>query len=109
MAGGALVREARRRAGLTQGELAARARTTQSAVARVESGRTSPSYDTVLRLVAACGFTPDIHLEPDDDQHDLSLATPLLRMTPQERADHHDQVVAVFQELREAGRVARAG
>lgn len=109
MAGGALVREARRRAGLTQSELAARAGTTQSAVARVESGRTSPSYDMVMRLVGLCGFTPDIHLEPDDAQHDLSLATPLLRMDPQQRADHHDQVVAVFEELREAGRVARAG
>ncbi len=109
MTGGVLVREARRRAGLTQGELAARAGTTQSAIARVESSRTSPSYDTVLRLVTACGFTPDIHLEPDDGQHDLSLAAPLLRMTPQERADHHDHVVAVFEELRAAGRGARAG
>lgn len=109
MAGGALVREARRRAGLTQGELARRTGTTQSAVARVEGGRTSPSYDTVLRLVAACGFTPDIHLEPDDGQHDLSLATPLLRMTPQERADRHDEIVAVFEELKQAGEGARAG
>lgn len=109
MAGGALVREARRRAGLTQAELAARAGTTQSAVARLESGRTSPSYDTVLRLVGLCGFTPDIHLEPDDAQHDLSLAAPLLRMSPQQRADHHDRVVAVFEELRAAGRTSRAG
>lgn len=109
MSGGALVREARRRAGLTQSELAARAGTTQSAIARVESGRTSPSYDTVMRLVGLCGFTPDIHLEPDDAEHDLSLAAPLLRMSPQQRADHHDQVVKVFEELREAGRVARAG
>lgn len=103
------MREARRRAGLTQAELAARAGTTQSAVARLESGRTSPSYDTVLRLVGLCGFTPDIHLEPDDAQHDLSLAAPLLRMSPQQRADHHDRVVAVFEELRAAGRTSRAG
>lgn len=109
MAGGALVREARRRAALTQAELAVRAGTTQSAIARLESGRTSPSYDTVLRLVGLCGFTPDIHLEPDDGQHDLSLAAPLLRMSPQQRADHHDRVVAVFEELRAAGRAARVG
>ena len=109
VAGGALVREARRRAGLTQRQLADQAGTTQSAIARVESGRTSPSYDAVMRLVALCGFTVDVHLEPDDAQHDLSLAAPLLRMDPQQRADHHDQVVAVFEELREAGRVARAG
>lgn len=94
---------------MTQRELAERAGTTQSAVARLETGRISPSFDTVLRLVALCGFSPDIHLEPDDALHDLSLAARLLPMDPQQRADRHDQVVAFFEELREAGRVARAG
>ncbi len=35
--------EARMRAGITQAELAARMKTTQSATARLESGRTAPS------------------------------------------------------------------
>ncbi len=56
MTGGALVREARLRAGLTQAALAARVGTTQSAVARVEGGGTSPAYEQIERLVAACGL-----------------------------------------------------
>lgn len=54
--GGALIREARRRAGLTQAELAARAGTAQPAIARSEAGRTATSLDDVLRLVRLCGF-----------------------------------------------------
>lgn len=56
MFGGDLVREARRRAGLSQGELASRAGTTQSAIARVERGRSAPSFDRVDELVSACGL-----------------------------------------------------
>lgn len=41
--GGAWVREARLRAGLTQAELARRTGTTQSSVARLESGQTRPA------------------------------------------------------------------
>lgn len=56
MASHHLIREARRRAGLTQSELAARARTTQSAIARWESGRSVPSLDKLMVLVACCGL-----------------------------------------------------
>lgn len=54
--GGAWVREARLRAGLTQAELARRTGTTQSSVARLESGRTRPAYDTVVAMIRACGL-----------------------------------------------------
>jgi transcriptional regulator with XRE-family HTH domain len=54
--GGDLIREARRRAGLTQTELALRAGTVQPAIARWESGRTAVSLDDVRRLVRLCGF-----------------------------------------------------
>ncbi|HME68625.1 MAG TPA: helix-turn-helix transcriptional regulator [Myxococcota bacterium] len=40
---GGLLREARVRAGLTQRDLAWRARTSQSVVARIEQGRSDPS------------------------------------------------------------------
>ena len=65
--GNDLVREARKRAGLTQRELAERAGTTQSAIARLESGRTRPAFDDVLRLVRLCGFDLDIMLVERDD------------------------------------------
>lgn len=50
-----LLRDARLSAGLTQGELAERARTSQPAVAAYESGRRTPVLSTLSRLLAACG------------------------------------------------------
>jgi len=60
------VREARRRAGLTQAELAARAGTTQSAIARLERGNGSPSLERISELLAACGFEVQVRLVPED-------------------------------------------
>lgn len=50
-----LLRDARKRAELSQAGLAARAKTSQSAVARYESGVTIPTLPTLERLLAACG------------------------------------------------------
>jgi transcriptional regulator with XRE-family HTH domain len=50
-----VLRQARRRAGLTQRELAARAGVPQSRVAKIESGAVIPRVDTLDRLLAACG------------------------------------------------------
>ena len=47
--------EARTRAGLTQAELATRMKTTQSAVARLESGRIQPSTRTLEKVARATG------------------------------------------------------
>ena len=46
---------ARGEAGLTQGALAARMGTTQSAIARLEGGRVSPSVATLQKYAAAVG------------------------------------------------------
>jgi ribosome-binding protein aMBF1 (putative translation factor) len=46
---------ARLRAGLSQAELAVRMGTSQSAVARLESGQTLPSTKTLLRYAEATG------------------------------------------------------
>lgn len=46
---------ARTKAGLTQGDVAARMGTTQSVVARIESGRGTPSMRTVQRFASAVG------------------------------------------------------
>jgi transcriptional regulator with XRE-family HTH domain len=51
----ALIREARRRAGLTQAELARRAGTSQPVVSAYEHGRRDPSVGTLARLIAATG------------------------------------------------------
>lgn len=102
--GSDLIREARRRAGLTQRELAERAGTTQSAIARLESGRTSPSFDTVRRMMRLCGFNLLVALDPYDDS-DLAQAQALLRETPAQRLEHLTTVVHRMTELqREAQR-----
>lgn len=79
-----LVREARKRAGLTQAELGRRAGVPQSSIARIESGARTPSTDMVERLVRAAGFEIRVGLgEPDPET--ASLLEQALRKTPAER------------------------
>ena len=54
---------ARTRAGLTQSELAERMHTTQSTIARLESGRILPSMRTLERYAAATGSRAVVRLE----------------------------------------------
>jgi transcriptional regulator with XRE-family HTH domain len=54
----------RARAGLSQAELAARMKTSQSYVARLESGRVQPSSDALARFAKATGTTLRISFEP---------------------------------------------
>ncbi len=56
--------QARVSAGLTQEQLAKRMETTQSVVARLESGRTRPSTQTLERLAAATKTRLTITFEP---------------------------------------------
>lgn len=51
----AAIAKARRRAGLSQAELARRMKTTQSTIARLESGRSQPSTRTLMRFARATG------------------------------------------------------
>jgi ribosome-binding protein aMBF1 (putative translation factor) len=57
--------KARATAGLTQEQLAQRMETTQSVIARLESGRTRPSTQTLERLAAATGTRLKISFEPE--------------------------------------------
>jgi ribosome-binding protein aMBF1 (putative translation factor) len=52
----------RLRAGLSQAGLAARMRTSQSAIARLESGQTLPSTKTLLRYAEATGSKVHVRL-----------------------------------------------
>ena len=56
---------ARRRAGLSQAELAIRMRTSQSTIARLESGQTLPSTKTLLRYAEATGSKFHVRLSAD--------------------------------------------
>ena len=79
-----LVREARKRAGLTQWALSQRAGVAQSTVARIESGVRSPSTDMVERLVRAAGFEVRVALGEPDPQT-TSILERNLRQTPAAR------------------------
>jgi transcriptional regulator with XRE-family HTH domain len=103
--GSDLVREARRRADLTQQQLADLAGTTQSAIARLEGGRTSPSFDQVVRLIKLCGFRLDVALDPYDDS-DIAQAEARLRLAPEQRIGENEAGVRFAEELREAYRAA---
>jgi len=60
----ASVAKARMRAGLSQTQLAKRMKTTQSAIARLESGRGKPSTRTLARFAKATGHRLKISFEP---------------------------------------------
>ena len=74
----ALLRAVRRRAGLTQAELARRAGTSQPVISAYERGHRDPTYETLRRLVAAGGERlvldaapwPVSGLEPPADLHE---------------------------------------
>jgi transcriptional regulator with XRE-family HTH domain len=83
----ALLRDARTRARLSQRALAARARTAQSVVARIELGETSPAWDTLETLLNACGFDLATSLAPGAvaRSHMLSDVPRILALTPEQR------------------------
>ncbi len=78
------VKEARRRAGLTQAALAKRAGVPKSTVGRIESGARAPSAELVERLVRAAGLEVTISLSEPDPGTD-SLFERTLRRSPAER------------------------
>src|SRR5947209_8688798 len=101
MIGGELVREGRKRAGLTQKDLAERAGTTQSAIARLESGRSTPSLETVERLLRLCGFQLIVELAPVDAS-DARQAESLADLTPEQRAQRLGRTVSRLHAMRQS-------
>lgn len=57
--------EARMKSGLSQEGLAAAMKTSQSAIARLESGATLPSLRTLAKLAAATNTHIEIHFKPN--------------------------------------------
>lgn len=84
MTSSVLIKEARKRAGMTQAELAARLGSHQSVVARWESGRARPDFETLRRIVRAAGFDLGVSLAVADE-HDLALIRRELGRSPLER------------------------
>ena len=64
-----LLIEARTRANLKQAELASKMGTSQSTIARLESGKAAPSLSTLRRLAKATGTRLEISFEPARSLH----------------------------------------
>jgi transcriptional regulator with XRE-family HTH domain len=73
MGAGDLLRDARRRHGLTQRQLATRARTSQAAISRIERGVVSPSVDTLAELLWLMNERLVLDAEAVNWGHDLTL------------------------------------
>ncbi len=102
MTGGQFVLEARRRAGFSQRQVAARTGLSQPEIARIESGVVSPSFARIVQLVRACGFDLSMRLVGLDEDA-FTLAEQNLERTPDQRLDALRAGLEIF----EAGRRAR--
>jgi transcriptional regulator with XRE-family HTH domain len=89
---GQFVREARRRAGLSQRELASRVAVSQPHIARIERGTVDPPFALVRRLVRACGFDLSVSLVVRDDSN-WSVAQTHLGMPVDARVRSNQAVV----------------
>lgn len=81
-----LIKVARKRAGLTQAQLAEKTGTSQPAIARWEAGDRDPGFSTLQRLIRACDLEMSIALN-QTDSHDLGLALQTREMTPGQRVE----------------------
>lgn len=81
-----LLRYARRRAGLSQRQLAARTGVAQPTIAQIERARTAPRFDTLSRLLEACEFRLALSRHREQDVDRSSIRT-LLDLTPAERLE----------------------
>ncbi len=68
-----LVVEARLRSGLSRREIARRAGTSAATLAAYETGRITPSVDTLDRLLAAAGFDAAVALTPRCSGHERGV------------------------------------
>jgi predicted transcriptional regulator len=98
----ALLRQVRARAGLSQRALAKRAGTAQSAVARIEGGQTSPTWDTLQRLLTAANYEMVAHTEPRVvvESHMLEDVPRILAMTPENRMEEVKNVSRFLHDVR---------
>ena len=88
MTPGRLLRDARRRHGVTQEQLAARARTSQAAISRIERDIVSPSVSTLATLLDLLGEELELSATPIDYGHDRTLIRRNLEMSIGDRIQH---------------------
>lgn len=86
MTSGLLIREARLRAGLSQGELSERSGKDRAQIARWERDVVQPSFETLRDLLRACDFDLELALVPyEADEEERARLKKALMRSPQER------------------------
>jgi transcriptional regulator with XRE-family HTH domain len=88
MSPGELLRDARKRHGVSQQSLARRAGTTQSAISRIERDGVSPTIGTLAELLRLIGEDLVLETRATDSGIDRSLIRERLALTPSERLDY---------------------
>jgi transcriptional regulator with XRE-family HTH domain len=102
---GSLVREARRRHGLDQAELAKRLGTSQPAISRIECDQVSPTIETLERILNAMGET--LHVStlalakpvPGGSNQSIAELRADYRLSPEERLAQAAQLSEIATEL----------
>lgn len=109
MTPGRLIRETRRRHGLSQVRLARRAGTKQSAISRLEAGEVSPSVETLELLMQAMGERLELAAVPSERDYDRVHRQVAAARSPAERLALGISWNRMADRLARAGREARGG
>lgn len=102
-----LLRDARRRAGLTQADLARRLGVSQAAVAKLESSRANPTVDTLDQALWATGHRLTLDAPAQHPGVDESLIRQHLELSPAERIRGIETMYVQARELALAGARSR--
>ena len=100
MISGDLLREARRRAGLSQAALAERAGKPTSVIGRWERGEVKPSLETLVHMIRACDLELRFRVAEYDDAQDGAISA-ALGLTPEQRLAQLEEWAGFILEARD--------
>ena len=110
-----LIRDARRAAGLTQAELAARLGISQSAIAKLEREGSNPTVETLDRVLRPTGHRLQLvapawgsAVDEPGPSIDVDLVNRHLKLTPAQRIAGLEHMHAQTRKIAAAGERARA-
>jgi len=109
MTPGELIKERRIRHGLSQRRLAHRAGTSQSAIARIESGKEEVTWQRLRLLLLVMGEQPVLESAPLDGRYDAWDVLEQRRLPPETRFANGVAFNELGHDLAEAGHAARNG
>lgn len=106
---GELLKQARKRHGVSQARLAIRAGTTQSSISRIERDRVSPSVDTLRELLHLLGEELMLDTREHDWGIDRTQVRERMRLSPEERVAYGLEFADLVLETQRANEVEPVG